>query len=186
MSTEATGLEGVVAFATEISEPDRDGGALRYRGVDLGELAGRVPFERVWGLLVDGDPDPGLVPTGEDVLPVRSGDARVDLQAAVAMLAPAWGVAPLIDTDVAGTRDDLARTSSALLSFAAQSARGRRLRISRPLRGIWKMAVLRTTAPLAPLACPLPNGERADGRWCAERVRHPNVPSQVSALKAPL
>ena len=113
MSTEATGLEGVVAFATEISEPDRDGGALRYRGVDLGELAGRVPFERVWGLLVDGDPDPGLVPTGEDVLPVRSGDARVDLQAAVAMLAPAWGVAPLIDTDVAGTRDDLARTSSA-------------------------------------------------------------------------
>ena len=30
MSTEATGLEGVVAFATEISEPDRDGGALRY------------------------------------------------------------------------------------------------------------------------------------------------------------
>ena len=125
MSTEATGLEGVVAFATEISEPDRDGGALRYRGVDLDELAGRVPFERVWGLLVDGDPDPGLVPAGDDVLPVRSGDARVDLQAAVAMLAPAWGVAPLIDTDVAATRDDLARTSSALLSFAAQSARGR-------------------------------------------------------------
>jgi citrate synthase len=124
MSTEATGLEGVVAFATEISEPDRDGGALRYRGVDLGELAGRVPFERVWGLLVDGDPDPGLTSAGDDVLPVRSGDARVDLQASVAMLAPAWGVAPLIDTDVAATRDDLARTSSALLSFAAQSARG--------------------------------------------------------------
>ena len=47
------GLEGVVAFETTIAEPDRDGGALRYRGVDIEELAGRVPFEQVWGLLVD-------------------------------------------------------------------------------------------------------------------------------------
>jgi citrate synthase len=123
-SPERPGLEGVVAFATEISEPDRDGGALRYRGVDLGELAGRVPFERVWGLLVDGEPDPGLLPAGTDVLPVRSGDPRADLQASVAMLAPAWRVAPLIDCDAATTRDVLARASAALLSFAAQSARG--------------------------------------------------------------
>ena len=122
-SPERPGLEGVVAFATEISEPDRDGGALRYRGVDLGELAGRVPFERVWGLLVDGEPDPGLEPAGDDVLPVRSGDPRADLQASVAMLAPAWGVAPLIDSDAAATRDVLARASATLLSFAAQSAR---------------------------------------------------------------
>ena len=49
-----SGLEGVVAFATEIAEPDRDGGALRYRGVDIEELVGSVPYERVWGLLVDG------------------------------------------------------------------------------------------------------------------------------------
>ena len=122
-SPERPGLEGVVAFATEISEPDRDGGALRYRGVDLGELAGRVPFERVWGLLVDGEPDPGLEPVGDDVLPVRSGDPRADLQASVAMLTPAWGVAPLIDSDAAATRDVLARASATLLSFAAQSAR---------------------------------------------------------------
>ena len=27
-----SGLEGVVAFATEIAEPDRDSGALRYVG----------------------------------------------------------------------------------------------------------------------------------------------------------
>jgi len=60
-----SGLEGVVAFRTEIAEPDRDGGALRYRGVDLEELAGRVPFERVWGLLVDGAPAPGLPPAGD-------------------------------------------------------------------------------------------------------------------------
>ena len=35
-----SGLEGVVAFATEIAEPDREGGALRYRGVDIEELVG--------------------------------------------------------------------------------------------------------------------------------------------------
>jgi citrate synthase len=30
-----SGLEGVVAFATEIAEPDKEGSALRYRGVDI-------------------------------------------------------------------------------------------------------------------------------------------------------
>jgi citrate synthase len=30
------GLEEVVAFETEIAEPDRDGGALRFRGVENG------------------------------------------------------------------------------------------------------------------------------------------------------
>ena len=49
-----SGLEGVVAFATEIAEPDREGGALRYRGVDIEDLVGSVPYEKVWGLLVDG------------------------------------------------------------------------------------------------------------------------------------
>ena len=53
------GLEGVVAFASEIAEPDKEGSALRYRGVDIEELVGRVPFENVWGLLVDGTYDPG-------------------------------------------------------------------------------------------------------------------------------
>ncbi|MFC9905977.1 citrate synthase, partial [Rhodococcus sp. NPDC127593] len=27
-----SGLEGVVAFTSDIAEPDKDGGALRYRG----------------------------------------------------------------------------------------------------------------------------------------------------------
>ena len=54
------GLEGVVAFETEIAEPDREGGALRYRGVDIEELVGRVPYEKVWGLLVDESLDPGM------------------------------------------------------------------------------------------------------------------------------
>ncbi len=40
-----SGLEGVVAFATEIAEPDKEGGALRYRGYDIEDLVGTVPFE---------------------------------------------------------------------------------------------------------------------------------------------
>ena len=60
MSEFKPGLEGVVAFETEIAEPDRDGGALRYRGVDIEDLVGIVPFEQVWGLLVDDAPEPGL------------------------------------------------------------------------------------------------------------------------------
>ena len=35
------GLEGVVAVETEIAEPDREGGVLRYRGMDIEELVGR-------------------------------------------------------------------------------------------------------------------------------------------------
>ena len=56
------GLEGVVAFESEIAEPDKEGSALRYRGVDIEEIAGRVPFENVWGLLIDGTYEPGLPP----------------------------------------------------------------------------------------------------------------------------
>src|SRR3954454_13760101 len=90
-STVNLGLEGVVAFATEIAEPDKEGSALRYRGVDLEELVGAVPFEKVWGLLVDGAFEPGLPPAGPHPLLVRSGDPRVDVQSALAMLAPEWG-----------------------------------------------------------------------------------------------
>ena len=57
MSEFKPGLEGVVAVETEIAEPDRDGGSLRYRGVDIEELVGQYPYERVWGLLVDDDLD---------------------------------------------------------------------------------------------------------------------------------
>src|SRR4051812_45183049 len=91
------GLAGVVAFDTEIAEPDRDGGVLRYRGVDIGELAGRVSYADVGGLLADGDFADGLPPAEPFPLPVHSGDIRVDVQAAVSMLAPYWGLRPLID-----------------------------------------------------------------------------------------
>ncbi len=36
-----SGLEGVVAFATTIAEPDKEGGSLRYRGVDIEDLVGQ-------------------------------------------------------------------------------------------------------------------------------------------------
>ena len=49
-----SGHEGHVAFRTQIAEPDKDGGALRYRGVDIEDLVGRVTFGNVWALLVDG------------------------------------------------------------------------------------------------------------------------------------
>ena len=83
-----SGLEGVIAFDTSIAEPDREGGALRYRGVDIEELAGSVAYEKVWGLLVDGHYEPGLPPAEPHPLAIRSGDPRVDVQSALAMLAP--------------------------------------------------------------------------------------------------
>ena len=118
------GLEGVVAFETEIAEPDKEGSALRYRGVDIEELVGAVPFEKVWGLLVDGSFDPGLPPAEPWPLTVRSGDARVDVQSALAMLAPEWGFQQLIDISDEECRDNLARASVMALSFVGQSARG--------------------------------------------------------------
>ncbi len=119
-----SGLEGVVAFATEIAEPDKEGSALRYRGVDIEDLVGTVPFEQVWGLLVDGSFLPGLPPAEPYPLTIRTGDPRVDVQAALAMLAPEWGLEQLIDISDEQTRTDLARASVMALSFVAQSARG--------------------------------------------------------------
>ena len=119
-----SGLEGVVAFATEIAEPDKEGSALRYRGVDIEELVGVVPFEQVWGLLVDGQLKPGLPPAEPWPLVIRSGNPRVDVQSALARLAPEWGFKELLDIDDAEARDNLARASVMALSFVAQSARG--------------------------------------------------------------
>jgi citrate synthase len=124
MSEFVPGLEGVVAFETEIAEPDRDGGSLRYRGVDIEDLVGRVSFANVWGLLVDNEFNPGLPPAEPYPIPVHSGDVRVDIQSAIAMLAPAWGLRPLLDVDDDTARENLAHVSVMAMSFVAQSARG--------------------------------------------------------------
>jgi citrate synthase len=119
------GLEGVVAFTSEIAEPDKDGGALRYRGVDIEDLvAHHVTFGDVWSLLVDGKFGRGLTPAEPFPLPIHTGDVRVDVQAGLAMLAPIWGYQPLLDIDDETARNQLARASVMALSYVAQSARG--------------------------------------------------------------
>lgn len=116
------GLEGVVAFETEIAEPDREGGALRYRGVDIEELVGQVPYERVWGLLVDESFDPGM-PDPEPYEPKHlSGDGPSDLQAETARLSAEWGLGKLVDVEDQQARDDLARLSAQMMAIVAKSA----------------------------------------------------------------
>jgi citrate synthase len=118
------GLEGVVAFRTEIAEPDKEGSALRYRGVDIEELVGRVPFEKVWGLLIDGAYEPGLPPAEPYNIPIHTGDVRADVQAGVAMLAPMLGMRQTYDISDEQARLDLSRVAVMVLSYAAQAARG--------------------------------------------------------------
>jgi citrate synthase len=98
------GLEGVVAFRTEIAEPDREGGSLRYRGVDIEELVGAKPFEEVWGLLVDESFLPGLEPSDPYVYEGATGNAMADLQAATAHLGAEWSLGKVIDIDAQSAR----------------------------------------------------------------------------------
>src|SRR5262249_52039490 len=118
------GLEGVIAFETEIAEPDREGSALRYRGVDIEELVGHYPFEQVWGLLVDESFEPGMAVAERIELQDPSGSVMADLQAGLATLGPKWGLRQLVDIGPEQARDDLARLSAAALSIVAQAARG--------------------------------------------------------------
>src|SRR5256886_6874349 len=67
---------------------------------------------------------PGLPPAEPYPIPVHSGDIRVDVQSALAMLAPAWGLRQLLDISDEQAREDLARASVMALSFVAQAARG--------------------------------------------------------------
>ena len=85
---------------------------------------GTVRFEKVWGLFVDGAFEPGMPPAEPHPLSVRTGDPRVDVQAALALLGPEWGFGQLIDITDEDARDNLARASVMALSFVAQSARG--------------------------------------------------------------
>ncbi|MGA8115028.1 MAG: citrate synthase 2 [Actinocatenispora sp.] len=124
MSDFKPGLEGVIAFETEIAEPDKAGGSLRYRGVDIEDLIGQVSYGDVWGLLVDGEFGRGLPPAEPFPVPVHTGDVRVDVQSAVALLAPHWGLGQMLDISDDAAREDLARVSVTALSFIAQSARG--------------------------------------------------------------
>lgn len=117
------GLEGVVAVETEIMEPDREGGTLRYRGVDVEPLVGHVPYENVWGLVVDDDlsstpPEPEAYDA-----PGLTGDAPADLQAHMARLEGVWRLGKLNEISDEQAREDLGRLSAQMSAIAAQSAR---------------------------------------------------------------
>ena len=117
------GLEGVVAVETEIMEPDRDGGMLRYRGVDVEPLIGKVPYENVWGLLVDDDLH-STMPDPEPYEPVGlTGNAPADLQAETARLGGEWKLGKLNEISVEQAREDLGRLSAQMMSIVARSAR---------------------------------------------------------------
>jgi citrate synthase len=123
MSEFKPGLEGVVAVETEIAEPDREGGSLRYRGVDIEELVGQYPYESVWGLLVDDDLD-SKMPGPEPYEPARlTGNAPADLQAETARLAGEWKLGKLNEISDEQARDDLGRLSGQMMAIVARSAR---------------------------------------------------------------
>ena len=117
------GLEGVVAVETEIAEPDKEGGVLRYRGVDIAELVGNVPYERVWGLLVDNDLD-SVMPEPEPYEPVGlTGNAPADLQAETARMAALWKLGKLNEISDDQAREDLGRLSAQMMGIVARSGR---------------------------------------------------------------
>jgi citrate synthase len=117
------GLEGVVAVETEIAEPDREGGSLRYRGVDIEELVGHLPYEKVWGLLVDDDLD-SVMPEPEPYEPpALTGNAPADLQTETARLSGVWKLGKLNEISDRQARTDLGRLSAQMMSIVARSAR---------------------------------------------------------------
>jgi citrate synthase len=118
-----SGLEGVVALETEIMEPDREGGSLRYRGVDVEPLVGRFPYERIWGLLVDDDLG-SVMPDPEPYEPAAlTGNAPSDLQSETARLSGVWKLGKLNEISDEQAREDLGRLSTQMMSIVARSAR---------------------------------------------------------------
>jgi citrate synthase len=116
------GLEGVVAVETEIAEPDREGGSLRYRGIDIEELVGHYPYEAVWGLLVDDDLD-SKMPAPDPYEPgALTGNAPADLQAETARLAGEWKLGKLNEISDEQAREDLGRLSAQMMGIVARSA----------------------------------------------------------------
>src|SRR5438093_10496268 len=117
------GLEGVVAVETEIMEPDREGGMLRYRGIDVEPLIGKVHYENVWGLLVDDDLN-SVMPDPEAYEPANlTGRAPADLQAETARLSGVWKLGKLHEISTEEAREDLGRLSAQMMSIVARSAR---------------------------------------------------------------
>jgi citrate synthase len=122
MSDFKPGLEGVVAVETEIAEPDREGGQLRYRGIDIEELVGNVPYENVWGLLVDNDLESKMTDPEPYEPAALTGNAPADLQAETARLAGEWKLGKLNEISDQQAREDLGRLSAEMMEIVARSA----------------------------------------------------------------
>ncbi|MDQ3822149.1 MAG: citrate synthase 2 [Actinomycetota bacterium] len=116
------GLEGVVAVETEIAEPDREGGSLRYRGIDIEELVGQFPYENVWGLLVDNDLDSQMARPEPYEPGELTGDAPADLQCETARLSGRWKLGKLNEISDEQAREDLGRLSAQMMEIVARSA----------------------------------------------------------------
>lgn len=131
MSQYSPGLAGVTAFTTTISEPDREGGTLRYRGVEVDRLAQALNFEDVWSLLVAKDFNYTWTPVDHIPLSESTHDIRIDLQANTAALAARLSLKPSVDCSDSEVLHDLAVVSQHMLSFVAQSARGSKAPVDR-------------------------------------------------------
>src|SRR5919197_3088026 len=123
MSDFKPGLEGVVAVQTEIAEPDREGGSLRYRGIDIEELVGHVPYDNVWGLLVDDDINVAMPDPEPYEPPALTGNAPADLQTETARLSGVWKLGKLNESSSEQAREDLGRLSAQMMAIVARSAR---------------------------------------------------------------
>jgi len=117
------GLEGVVAVETEIMEPDREGGMLRYRGVDVEPLIGKVPYENVWGLLVDNDINSKMPEPEPYEAAGLTGRAPADLQHETARMSGVWKLGKLNEISDEQAREDLGRISAQMMTIVARSAR---------------------------------------------------------------
>jgi citrate synthase len=106
-------------------EPPRDGQATSpTAGVCMAQVQPEVQPKVQPGLEGVAAFEPGLPPAEPFPIPVHSDDVRVDVESALAMLAPARGFRPLLDISAEQCREDLARAGVMALSFVAQSARG--------------------------------------------------------------
>src|ERR1044072_2965770 len=115
------GLEGVVAVETEIAEPDREGGALRYRGIDIEELVGHHPYEAVWGPLVDDDLGSKMLVPEPFELAGLPGPAPPTAEPETPRLAGDWNLAKLNDISDEQAREDLGRLSAQMIEIVAHS-----------------------------------------------------------------
>lgn len=111
------GFEGVAAFTTSICRPMSEGNELRYRGIDVRELAGKWSYDEVWRLLVTGEPGSGVlsdVPIGLVAgMLSGSGRTRVMLQRMLLQLGEDRGMRASTEVGAYQFQQDLGELTTA-------------------------------------------------------------------------